>query len=208
MKEKLFERKEAVLEAALDEFCVRSYEEASLNSILKNAGISKGSFYYHFNDKKDLYFCMLKSAVEAKWTFIRNRLETQSDMSAGKNIFEQFRYQARIGAEFASKYPRYHRLSQMFSREKGSAIYLEASTMLGIDAEGILTGMIDAAIREGIFDATYSREFLIKTMSYLFSHFEEIFNKDEDFELDTMLRNLDLFVHFMAHGAAKPATHK
>jgi AcrR family transcriptional regulator len=205
MKETLFERKDAVLQAALDEFCVRSYEEASLNSILKNAGISKGSFYYHFKDKKDLYFYMLKSAVEAKWTFIRNRLETQPDVSSGKDIFEQFRYQARIGAEFASKYPRYHRLNRMFSKEKGNAIYLEASTILGIDAEGILTGMIDAAIRDGTFDATYSREFLIKTMSYLFSHFEEIFNKDEDFELDTMLRNLDLFVHFMAHGAAKLA---
>jgi AcrR family transcriptional regulator len=206
MKETLFERKEAVLQAALDEFCSRSYEDASLNSILKNAGVSKGSFYYHFKDKKDLYFFMLKSAVEAKWTFIRNRLETQPDVSAGKDIFEQFRYQARIGAEFASKYPRHHRLSRMFSKEKGNAIYLEASAMLGIDAEGMLAGMIDAAIREGTFDATYSREFLIKTMGYLFSHFEEIFDKDEDFELDTMLRNLDLFVQFMAQGAAKPAT--
>lgn len=206
MKDPLFERKDAMLQAALDEFASRSYEEASLNSILKNAGISKGSFYYHFKDKKDLYFFMLRSAVEAKWTFIRNRLETQPDVSAGKDIFVQFRYQARIGAEFASKYPRYHRLSRMFSKEKGTPIYLEASAILGGDAEGILTGMIDAAIRDGTFDTSYSREFLIKTMSYLFSHFEEIFDKDEDFELDTMLRNLDLFVHFMAHGAAKPTT--
>ncbi len=205
MEEPLFERKDDVLDAALDEFSSKPYEEASLNSILKNAGVSKGSFYYHFKDKKDLYFYMLRSAVEAKWTFIRSRSEEHPEESAGKDIFEKFRVQARIGAEFALKHPRYHRLSRMFSGEKGTAVYLEACTILGTDTEDILSGMIDTAFRDGSFDEAYPREFLIKTISYLFSHFDEIFDKNEDFELEAMLQNLDLFVHFMAYGAAKSA---
>ncbi len=44
LKEKSFERKTELLEAALDEFTSKSYEDASLNMIIKNAGISKGLF--------------------------------------------------------------------------------------------------------------------------------------------------------------------
>jgi len=44
-KEKRFQRENDLLKAALDEFSSKSYEEASLNRIIKNAGMSKGSKY-------------------------------------------------------------------------------------------------------------------------------------------------------------------
>jgi len=52
---KKFKNKDKLLNAALDEFGKYSYKQASLNRIIKKAGISKGSFYFHFKDKKSLY---------------------------------------------------------------------------------------------------------------------------------------------------------
>ena len=46
--------KEALMEAAIEEFAKRGYEAASLNRIIREAGLSKGSFYYYFDDKADL----------------------------------------------------------------------------------------------------------------------------------------------------------
>lgn len=46
-------------EAAIDEFSQRRYGDASLNDILKKAGMSKGSFYHHFGDKFGLYVAMM-----------------------------------------------------------------------------------------------------------------------------------------------------
>ncbi|MBL8950092.1 MAG: TetR/AcrR family transcriptional regulator [Myxococcaceae bacterium] len=43
-----------LLDAARDEFASKPYEAASLNRILLAAGVSKGSFYYYFDDKTDL----------------------------------------------------------------------------------------------------------------------------------------------------------
>ena len=40
--------------AAIREFARRGYEAASLNRIIKSAHLSKGSFYYYFDDKADL----------------------------------------------------------------------------------------------------------------------------------------------------------
>jgi AcrR family transcriptional regulator len=48
------EKRERILEAAGREFAARGYENASLNRILEEAGISKGAAYYYFEDKADL----------------------------------------------------------------------------------------------------------------------------------------------------------
>ena len=53
------ERKEALLETARAEFTEKGYDAASLNVIVREAGISKGSLYYYFEDKTDLYLAVL-----------------------------------------------------------------------------------------------------------------------------------------------------
>ena len=57
---------EALWDAALGEFSGHSFGEASLNEILKTAGINKGSFYYRFNDKKDLYLSVFSRLADEK----------------------------------------------------------------------------------------------------------------------------------------------
>ncbi len=47
-------KKEKLLAAAAKEFGAHGYELASINTILDEAGFSKGSFYYYFDDKADL----------------------------------------------------------------------------------------------------------------------------------------------------------
>lgn len=49
------EKQERILEAAAKQFAAFGYENASLNQILAEAGISKGAAYYYFDDKADLY---------------------------------------------------------------------------------------------------------------------------------------------------------
>jgi AcrR family transcriptional regulator len=49
------EQQEAILRAALDEFAAHGFHDASLNRVIDAAGISKGSMYYYFDGKEDLY---------------------------------------------------------------------------------------------------------------------------------------------------------
>ncbi len=46
-------------EAALTEFSTKTFAEASLNEIIKQSNFNKGSFYYRFNEKKELYFALI-----------------------------------------------------------------------------------------------------------------------------------------------------
>ena len=45
----------AILGAALDEFAAHGFHDASLNRVINAAGISKGSMYYYFDGKEDLF---------------------------------------------------------------------------------------------------------------------------------------------------------
>ena len=46
---------QAILAAALEEFAAHGFHDASLNRVIEAAGISKGSMYYYFDGKEDLY---------------------------------------------------------------------------------------------------------------------------------------------------------
>ena len=53
---KLPERQQqAIVQAALDEFAAHGFHDASLNRVIEAAGISKGSLYYYFDGKEDLF---------------------------------------------------------------------------------------------------------------------------------------------------------
>lgn len=54
----------AIVDAALEEFATHGYRDASLNHIIATAGISKGSMYYYFDGKEDLYAFVAKDALE------------------------------------------------------------------------------------------------------------------------------------------------
>lgn len=57
------EKRDLLLEVAASELAEKGFEGASLNSILATAGLSKGSYYYYFTDKEDLYAEAVEDAV-------------------------------------------------------------------------------------------------------------------------------------------------
>lgn len=58
------EKKQIILEAAAHEFSRVPYSSASINQIIKEADISRGSFYTYFEDKDDLMGYMLRGFNE------------------------------------------------------------------------------------------------------------------------------------------------
>lgn len=203
MKEKSFARERELIDAALDEFTTKSYDNASLNNIIRNAGISKGTFYYHFNDKQALYLYLLDYGVRAKWAFIKKEIQVGTDGSDEQDIFEMFKSQARIAAQFAEAFPKYHLLSRMFAKEKGTDIYAVAKDTLGVDADLQLESAINAAIDEGAFKERFSKQFIVRIITHMFATFDAIFNDEADLELDKMLKNLDDYVDFMKNGLGR-----
>lgn len=54
------EARRRILDAAQAEFVAHGYDGASINGIIQAAGIHKGSLYYYFEDKADLFLAVLE----------------------------------------------------------------------------------------------------------------------------------------------------
>ena len=192
-----------VFNAALNEFISKSYDDASLNTIIKNAEISKGSFYYRFENKYALYLFLIKTCTQKKWEYISSAIEDEGPPGVMKNLFDQFLYQAEIGIRFANEYPRYFQLNKMFSKEKGTKLYDDILREIGNADGGGIESMVNDAYNRDEFNSSFSKEFITKVISHLFTSFDEVFFQHENYELDEAIKNLRNYVAFMRHGLMK-----
>ena len=59
-----------ILDVSKQEFATHGYEDASYNKIIQKIGISKGSMYYYFENKEDLFItCFLDAFTHATGGF-------------------------------------------------------------------------------------------------------------------------------------------
>lgn len=71
------EKQNKLLDAAMKEFSQHTYPEVSINQIIINAGIPRGSFYMYFKDKDELFEYLIeinkmKLHEAAREAFIKN----------------------------------------------------------------------------------------------------------------------------------------
>lgn len=86
------EKKQIIREAAIKEFARVPFEKASINQIIQNADISRGSFYTYFADKQDVVSFIFEDSKEQ----MKRQCEDSLNASGGdyfkmlKDLFEVF----------------------------------------------------------------------------------------------------------------------
>jgi len=103
------EKRQAVVRAAIDEFADYGFEASSINRIVANSGISKGSFYQYFEDKMDVFRYLMDILAKEKMEFFKGKHPPSPNL----DTFEYFRWMIKTGMEFNSTHPR---LAQAVSR--------------------------------------------------------------------------------------------
>lgn len=194
---KAFERRQEVIDAALREFSSKGYKGASLNNILKDAQISKGTFYYHFKSKEDLYFFLIGILIDEKKEFLKDRIKPED---FNKDIFSIFRLQAKLGVEFAINNPHINDFSKSFIKEKGSSIYDKALGRYNFKDDASIKALIDNAYAKGEIRDDMPKEFAERLIGHLFTNLVELSSavNVEDYE-----KQINYLIEFMKNGLAK-----
>ncbi len=94
------EEQQRLLQVCIAEFSTNGYQQASTNTIVKQAGIPKGTLFYFFGSKKDLYLYVLDYAIRQ---FARRYTEMAGDMPT--DLFERLLHRGRIKFQFAAEEP-------------------------------------------------------------------------------------------------------
>ena len=94
-------KREAILRAAAQEFAHVGYEGASVNRVLEGAGLSKGAFYYYFDDKADLA-CTVLHWIYRDVLAMCDRLPMPEDATTFWGVIQEF---TRESLEMLQKAP-------------------------------------------------------------------------------------------------------
>ncbi|MDD4710786.1 MAG: TetR/AcrR family transcriptional regulator [Eubacteriales bacterium] len=180
-------------EAALDEFSQRSWGEASLNDILRRAGMSKGSLYHHFGDKFGLYLALMDIISQRKSAFFLPRLQ---GIGEGGDFFRAVKDISREMIAFMFEDARMYHLSARLLQED-PALVKRLRDCFPVEKEGIFLALTNSALRTGQIDERFSPEFVLRMLDILFSNLH-LLPKVND--MDGAYSQLELALDMMQHG--------
>ena len=83
------EKRLQIEKAAIAEFAANPLQSASINAIVRDAGIAKGSFYQYFEDIEDLHAHILS-------TIYQKKLEVINSLPLNSANLDTFRYLRRV----------------------------------------------------------------------------------------------------------------
>jgi len=183
------DQSQALYEATLMEFAAHSFSDASLNEILKAAGMNKGSFYYRFQDKMELYLSLLYRVGMEKL-----RLFEDSGVSKTSNgFFDEFRNMAILGLKLAQKDARFVAFSRRILEESPS-VRERITACFGNLSGTILTDMVERAKASGEFRADLATDTTVFVIETLLNHMDSLIPADwtEQSVLQAVDRLLDV----------------
>lgn len=158
-------------EAALDEFSCNTFDNASLNNILKNAGMSKGSFYHNVKDKFNLYIEILACIAYRKQEFISSSPDFQKLPS---NIFDRLKGLCIISLSFLINEPKMYAFNEQILKESAEFMKRIYGDTKFTEIE-IWRTLIDDAYKNGEIRTDLPREIVIPFLEGAFKSLPKAF---------------------------------
>ena len=90
------EKQDLILEAAFKEFSKNQFMDASINTIVHESGISRGSFYLYFIDKLDVYLYLTGRILENQSTQFASNINNAMQNDEFSFFRELFKYNINL----------------------------------------------------------------------------------------------------------------
>lgn len=184
---------EGLWNAALEAFATQAFREASLNEIIRKAGLNKGSFYYRFYDKLDLYLSLMERMAVEKLALI----SSQNIQGMGSDFFEDFRNMALLSLRFAQKEPRYLGLWRRFMTED-EEIKRQLREEFGAMSQDAITAMVEMSKVQGKIRKETSTVLVASIISALLNTIDQVIDPESG-EAE-IIAEIDRLIDLLKHG--------
>ena len=151
------QRRNAVLNAALKEFALRGYDNASTNVIAKEAGISKALMFHYVSSKQELFLIVydyFSELLDKEYFSLIN--------FTNRDIFERFRQSYLLQIELLKKHPWIFEFNKLSAVTKSDEINEEIKKRaLKKQAACNVLDMVDESKFRAGLDAEKCKQFII-----------------------------------------------
>lgn len=169
------EKQAVIVAAAVHEFACQGYQKASINTIVKAAGIAKGSFYQYFHNKEALFVFIFD-----RFTELVKKTVKHAEANLSGDFFDLVRQVLLAGINFIDRHPDYFQiyLKVLFEqniphrRQLLSKVRLFSQEFFGplcarAQKQGALRQDVPLEVVIFILDATFDRFLQSYAQSYL-----------------------------------------
>lgn len=199
-------KQEKISHTAVAEFAEKGYKGASINAIVQQIGIAKGSIFQYFGDKKGLFLFVFMNSME----MVKNYLKQVRDETEEKPLGIRMEETLKAGVRFIAKHPVVYRLYVKILSE--SSIPFREEILLALRSYSLeyIRSLLETAQERGelrkdldldraafVMDAVMDRFLQSRTLHHLDAGLG-IYNSNEP-EVTTWVSSL---VEIMLHGVA------
>lgn len=191
------EKRERVIEAAIDEFAAHPFHKARVTAIAEQAGIAMGNFYQYFEDKKDLFKYLIELIMEKKLSYINRDIVENRDKYG---FFQLLREAYLSGIRFAKDNPSLVPIGMMLASDKElyREIYGEHEDK-GVD---FFRRLLEHGIEQGTVDPVIDPAFIAKMLMGMTYSLTDFIIEDGKVDLEDM-GVIDQMLYFVENGIKK-----
>ncbi len=184
--------KDIIIEAARDLFSENSYHKTSMSMIAERAGISKGTLYWHFASKEELFQQIMSSG--GSYIFKKTKEIVNSDLPADKKIYEYLKLKTIFFSQHQKLAAIILNNTELISEE-----FKEKMIKGHLRRVDLMVEIVDQGIKEKIFaeqDPAILAVLIIQISNTLHSEMICIDEIDEE-------EKIDVLFEFIMHGVKR-----
>jgi TetR/AcrR family transcriptional regulator len=166
------DRRQKVLEVAVDAFALNGYNATSINDIAKNAGISIGAMYSYFASKEDLFLTIINNAYYLMEEILRKVKESSRD------IYDCVEGMLSASREFSLKYPKLNQLYLDLTTQALAPLSIRLSNKLERITPQMLCDFITAGVEEGIVNEKVDERVMAYCIDNIFMMYQFSLSSD------------------------------
>ncbi|GAF63393.1 putative transcriptional regulator [Bacillus sp. TS-2] len=155
-------RKKEIMDAAELLFVTKGYTQTTVNNILQEVGIAKGTFYHHFQSKEEVMDAIVNRFIKHAVDSAQNIANTH-DLSAPEKLLYIF----MPNQENQHK----KEVAEQFHTVNNAEMHQKSIVETIIQLTPIITTIIEQGIKEGHFSTPFPKEtveFLLVSSQFLF----------------------------------------
>ncbi|PEP60060.1 TetR/AcrR family transcriptional regulator [Bacillus pseudomycoides] len=160
------ERRNEILDTAEKLFVSKGYMKTTVNDILREIGIAKGTFYHYFKSKEEVMDAIITRIVNAD-VVAAKKIASSPNIPVLDKLFQILMVQVPKAGGNKEK------MIEQFHQPNNAEMHQKSLVQAILHLTPVLTEVIEQGIKEKIFETAYPQE----TMEFLIASAQVIFDE-------------------------------
>ncbi len=138
-------KQEKITSSAIREFSEKGYHGASINAMVREIGIAKGSIYRYFEDKENLFLYVFSDSMDKVKQYLKNVRSQTEDQPVQVRLEKTL----EAGVRFIEEHPSVYRLYVTFLHDESMPLRSDLLSVIRRQSIEFIISLLDTARSRG-----------------------------------------------------------